>query len=89
MRTSGGAPRAAWLMDATDRDLDDRSNRPRSPTKVTTSTMAKIQTIDPILRPFRSARTRVRRFAFRTTLGRQNANAYADRGFPYSKRPHG
>jgi len=51
--------------------------------------MTKTQTIDPILRPFRSARTRVRRFAFRTTLGRQNANPYADRPFPYSKRPQG
>lgn len=76
-------------MDAQDRDPDDRSTRPRSLTKVTTSTMAKTQTIDPILRPFRTARMRVRRFAFRTTLGRQNANAYADQVFPYSKRPLG
>ena len=74
-------------MDAHDRDPDDRSNRPRSPTQVTTSTMATTQTIDPILRPLRSARARVRRFAFRTTLGRQNANAYAEPVFPYSGRP--
>lgn len=87
--TSGGEPRAAWPMDATDRDPDDHSNLPRSPTKVTTSTMTKTQPIDPILRPFRSVRTRVRRFAFRTTLGRQNANPYADQAFPYSKRPQG
>lgn len=51
--------------------------------------MAKTQIIHPILRPLRSAQRHIRRFAFRTTLGQLNPNAYADRGFPYSLRPHG
>lgn len=54
----------------------------------TTSTMAKTPTTNPILRPLRSAQARVRKFAFRTTLGPMNANPYADEAFPYSKRPH-
>jgi hypothetical protein len=49
--------------------------------------MAKTQSKHPILRPFRSAQARVRRFAFRTTMGPTNANPYADETFPYSKRP--
>ena len=49
--------------------------------------MAKTQTKHPILRPFRSAQARVRKFAFRTTMGPTNANPYADESFPYSKRP--
>lgn len=43
----------------------------------------------PLLRPLRQAQQRVRRFAFRTTMGPTNANAYASEAFPYSKRPHG
>ena len=43
----------------------------------------------PLLRPLRQAQQRVRKFAFRTTLGPTNANAYASESFPYSKRPSG
>ena len=53
----------------------------------TTNTVAKT-TKNPILRPFRTAQARVRKFAFRTTMGPMNANPYADEAFPYSKRPH-
>lgn len=43
----------------------------------------------PLIRPLRQAQQRVRKFAFRTTLGPTNANAYASETFPYSKRPLG
>jgi hypothetical protein len=43
----------------------------------------------PLLRPLRQAQRRVRTFAFRTTMGPTNANAYASETFPYSKRPNG
>ena len=51
--------------------------------------MSKTHAPSNLLRPLRSAQARVRRFAFRTTLGATNPNPYAEGSFPYSKRPQG
>lgn len=51
--------------------------------------MSKTHAPSTLLRPLRSAQVRVRRFAFRTTMGATNPNAYAPDSFPYSKRPQG